>query len=337
MTQIPGSNDLLLGTYFGRVFRLNTDERTAALAFQGPDGKREFKRGIDGTKIAVSNDGQIAASTWTKGEIEIWKLEDGSHIRTLPGLSESSMFSGPQATCIHPSQKQLVITDFEGRLHVWDLTDSRSKKPAYSIQGPQLATGLQYSNDGKHLVQAGQEWNSQSVVVWRTKDYTQAADLSVHKRVPTIDGGASAQALDARYSPDGKWLATCGSDATVRLWRVPNNKDAVPAKYEPVATLSTLTLDGFFKAKNAVKNTGNAGLVKTWLNCVAFSKDSKRLAVCGNEGPVYTYDIATIVQQSQASSAKQLKTVQSEMGLQILNDRPIPIETLQLKPIKKPQ
>lgn len=147
-------------------------------------------------------------------------------------------------------------------------------------------------------------------------------------------GGRVAQVLDLDVSPDGRWLATCGSDATVHIWKLSlDAKDPVRDAYEPFVVLSTLDLASAIRLEPDPSGTADPGNVRTWLTSVAFQSDSRKLAVCGNAGPVYVFDMDTIQRETQRPAADLYERVEQEMGIRLENDRPVPLESLRLVPV----
>lgn len=335
---IPGSDDVLLGTWFGRAIRFNRTDNKPVLTFAGEDGQREFTRGVGGAKVAVSADGKLAASSWLNSQIDIWNLADGSAVRAIPGTGQPDTDRAVEAVALHPDGTQLAVTDFIGTLRVWDLTQPDRNEPVFERTGPQQAAGLKYTPDGSRLVQAGLEQNSEIIVVWETNGFEKVTSLRGHRPVGVFGGGRVAQVLDVDISPDGQWLATCGSDATVRIWKLTiDAKNPVGDHYEPFVVLSTLDLPGAIRLQPDPEAPADPGKVRTWLTSVAFQADSSKLAVCGNAGPVYVYDMAAIQRETQRPAAELYQRVEEEMGIRLENDRPVPLESLRLVPLIRAQ
>lgn len=331
---IPNSEDVLLGTHYGRAIRFNRTDNEPVLTFAGADGQRQFTRGVGGGKVAVTSDGRLAASSWENGQIDIWALADGSLVRTIPGSPQPNRDRNTEAIAFHPEGTQLAVTDFVGTLRVWDLTQPDSNEPIMERLGPQQAVGLEYTPDGSRLIQAGLEQYSELIVVWETNGYSKTATLEGHRPVAVVGGGRVAQVLGLDISPDGQWLATCGSDATVRLWRLTVD-EANPARdvYEPFVALSTLDLAGAVQLVPDDELTADPGEVRTWLTSVAFQADSNKLAVCGQTGPVYVFDMATILREAQRPASVMYERLEEEMGIRLEDDKPVPREVVRLVPV----
>lgn len=335
VVSIPDSEDVLLGTHFGRAIRFSRTDNQPVLTFAGQDGQREFTRGVGGAKVAVSSDGRLAASSWMNSQIDIWNLTDGSAVRTIPGTQQPDTERAVEAVALHPDGTQLAVTDFIGTLRVWDLTQPDRDEPLFERTGPQQAAGLEYTPDGSRLVQAGLEQNSEIIVVWETTRFEKVTSLRGHRPVGVFGGGRVAQVLDLDISPDGQWLATCGSDATVRIWKLSlDSENWRQDDYEPFVVLSTLDLAGAIRLKPDPDGAADPGNVRTWLTSVAFQTDSRKLAVCGNAGPVYVFDIAQIQRETQRPADELYERVEEEMGIRLENDRPVPRESLRLMPVK---
>jgi WD40 repeat protein len=110
--------------------------------------------------VAVSPDGSLAASCGNDKLVKLWKLEDGSLIKELPG-HESHVYN----VAFHPGGKALVSGDLKGNLFHWDLTNhTLARKFAAAAVYKYDETfradiggvrGIAFSKDGKTLACSG--------------------------------------------------------------------------------------------------------------------------------------------------------------------------------------
>jgi WD40 repeat protein len=105
------------------------------------------------------------------------------------------------------------VAGIAGGVRIWD---SETGKEVMSfpdaLQGP-LATCLAYSPDGKMLAigLANGVWRTSYVQIWDVGQVREIVIFPCHQDL----------VFQVAWSPDGSTLATCSSDATVKLWDAP--------------------------------------------------------------------------------------------------------------------
>ena len=96
----------------------------------------------------------------------------------------------------------LAASSWAGVVKVWG---TGSGDEVVSLAHDDLAAGLSFSPDGKHLAVAGANDN---VNLW---------EVSTWQALPPITGHGD-DVNDVVYSPDGSRLATSSSDGTAKVW-----------------------------------------------------------------------------------------------------------------------
>jgi WD40 repeat protein len=112
-------------------------------------------------------------------------------------------------------------------------------------------------------------------------------------------------------APDGSWLASGGSDGTLRIWDVATGRERVPLAAARDVTAVAVAPDGSWLVSG-----GSDGTVRIWdvatsreratltdqagrVTAVAVAPDSAWLAVGGGDGTVRIWDVATLKTRAQ--------------------------------------
>ncbi len=264
---IVGSEDgraTVYDTKTGRrlfVLRVGVDGVTAA-SFS-PDGRRVLVAGngrvlvrkVDGGPVLVlrhpgvraavfAADGRQFATGGSGGGIRLWRVQDGSLLRTLRpggavkqlalagnrlasvwtaagGVAHATLFDTDDGRAIAGLRGTTVEFSPRGDLVAAGAQDDRARLYA-SADGHLLSrllhggavTSVDFSPDGARLVTASADGAAR------------VFDVSTGTRLLLMPTGTTKVA-SARYSSDGRFVVTGGSDGVARVWNAVNNRQLV--------------------------------------------------------------------------------------------------------------
>ncbi len=306
----PNEDKIVVGSYFGQALVIDLKTGKSIAAYKGPDGKRELQQQDSITDVAIQPSGPFVATSWHDGSTELWRISDGQWERTFKGSGKRIY-----ALAFRPDGRELAVADEEGRVTLWDVEHDR--KPKHELSGPRQASGLSYSPDGLRLVQAGQ---GDSIVVWDPTSGKKLHTLKGHLPAAIAQDLHVVQVYGVAFGPDGRWLATCGADETIRIWDVET--------FQLAAVISTAriqanrTSPGGEQPQPMLPSPSLTGA----LQAVAFSTDSRQLIAVGFGGPVRVYDMEPIMAELGKPQSQIIPDTERATALRMQNNGLITIQ-----------
>jgi WD40 repeat protein/tRNA A-37 threonylcarbamoyl transferase component Bud32 len=243
------------------------------LAFS-PDGRRLVS--------VASDDGRRL------GEIMVWDVPAGQEVLTLRQPGWEAVFS--------PDGERLAVAGVSREVRVWEGPPSREL-----VTCREAGRSVAFSPDGQWLATAG--GGRDGVLLWNAKGRA-ARTLKGQS-----EGNALGHALPVRhvvFSRDGRLLASCGEDHTVKIWEVAGGRVLHTCRgHADVVVAAAFSPDGKCLASASSDET-----VKVWdvdtgrelctfrghtdrVLCVAFSPDGARVASGGEDRMAFLWEART--------------------------------------------
>jgi WD40 repeat protein len=195
--------------------------------------------------VAFAPDDTVLATTSRDGKTRIWNWKDKKLVHEIGGATYGNSQFRPLAFA--PSGGFVVAGDGEGTIRSIDVRAGTViwSQPAHKESVSTLAVAA----DG-HTVASASGYSSNDIKLWDDHG----------KPLGTLSGH-TAWVSGLTFSPDGKFLVSCGSDQTLRIWDYANRREL------------------------AVLRTPTAVL------CVAVSPDSKFIVSGGGSREISVWDM----------------------------------------------
>jgi len=163
---------------------------------------RTFSHSQDVTCVRFSPDGKYVASASKDSTIVLWNIETGNKIFTKKCNGQF------YAVAFNPDGKTVAGACNEKYIYIWDIASGQEKLKLNKGYFP--FTSIEYNTSGTML--AGGSFAS--VTVWDPKNGTEIKTYSGHLNM--IKGVV--------VSPDGKYLASSGSEGVLKIWEIATGK-----------------------------------------------------------------------------------------------------------------
>ena len=261
------------GSYDGTIRIWDTQTGDEALRLESFSGAA--------WEVAFSPDGKLLAGGCEDG-IRIWDAATGRELFLREGHTGSV---GPVA--FSPDGSHLATGGDDHVIRLWDVTTGDE---IFVLRGhSHWISSLAFSPDGKRLASGSTDW---TVKIWDVMRRSNTVlILEGHEVVDPTPKGRTRWVNWLVFSPDGKHLASTGSDNAVRIWDVATGKQVGTLLGHTETPVSVAySPDGSFLASGSADKTirlwdpGSGHEIRTLLGhtdrvtCVTFSPDSRRIA-----------------------------------------------------------
>jgi WD40 repeat protein/serine/threonine protein kinase len=243
--------------------------------------------------LACSADGKWLAIGHEDGTVDVletepWKLRYALAAHTTWALG----------LAFHPDSKVLATSGRDGLIKLWELATGSQLVARKAHTG--VIFDVAFDPKGTLLASAGEDG---FVRLWDVASLFPLLNMTGGQPLKTLEGHAG-MVRQVAFRPDGKQLASCGDDRTIRIWDIASGQEAKRLRGHThfVTGLTYLadgqrlvssSLDGAVKVWNMATGLNEAGKLLDLhepIAALALSPDGQFL-ICGqNWGAIYLFD-----------------------------------------------
>jgi WD40 repeat protein len=231
--------------------------------------------------LSFSADRRLLASGSWDGTAKVWRLADGSDIKTLGVRGSVS------AVDLSDEGAWLAVGATDKRVYLWDLRNNAGSR---ELKGHKRSIqALAFSPDSKSLASAAPD---ERVLVWSVGQEAEARQL------PSPPHGATTLA----FSPNGRVLAAAGG-GEVKVWDLDSSAEA--ATTNTPGWLYSLNFDGK-KWLSASAKGDSPETIQVWqesrklaslphdatVRLIAWSRNGEKLATAAEDGRVLVWELS---------------------------------------------
>jgi WD40 repeat protein len=223
-----------------------------------PDSTGNGRLASPGFAIAYSEGSGLLVASCEDGSLHYWEKDVALGVRGADAAAHIVPAHRGPATALVAAKTLIASAGSDGKILIWDLP---GEKAVHTLDTGSVVRSLAASPDGKLLASAG---DAGSVQLW--DPVTGKPGLKLE--------GPKDWLLAVAVSPDGKMVAAGGVEGKLYLWDAASGKSLamVPAQPPP--------------APNVPPPDTNV------VTALAFSPDSKQVAVGGGSAAIYLFEAA---------------------------------------------
>ena len=246
--------------------------------------KRQTLTGVNGEvdALAISPDGRLlAAHQWLAGQVRIWDLQTGKHVRTL--LTQSDFHINQLK--FSPDARYLMFPDGQKGLAIWDRTSDKVQR---HLKGGDFGS-FGVSGDGKRAA---------NYVIGGGVNLWDVASGKIEMTIK-VSGGQGPVV----FSPDGTLLVTNGTLNTIEIVEVASGKMSRSLKTDEGLVQFGFSPDGKWLAEGVsgkvqahLWDTATWQKVASWrqgsdiLDSIQFTADGGSIITIGRATAIWSVD-----------------------------------------------